>query len=269
MRPMNATEHNRGENSDIPRPEWRIAGVSVAGSSHVRSGVKCQDSHGWFVVGSLTAIAVADGAGSAPLSHVGSAVAVRSALSSLLAQYQAGTNFRDGELAPSLRTSMFMASMALDEAAESFGTKPRELATTLLLVVAGSDFVGAAQIGDGAVVAGDSELNVLALTMPSSGEHLNETTFLTSPDSVETAQITIRQLKLAHLAIFSDGLQMLGLKMPAASPHAPFFIPLFKYLAATPEDKAREEVKRFLKGPRVAERTDDDLTLVLAHLFIA
>jgi hypothetical protein len=38
-----------------------------------------------------------------------------------------------------------------------------------------------------------------------------------------------------HVAVFSDGLPMLALKMPVGSPHAPFFMPLFHFMATMPD----------------------------------
>jgi hypothetical protein len=127
--------------------------------------------------------------------------------------------------------------------------------------------VGAVQVGDGAAVVGDRQGNVIALTAPQSGEYINETAFLNSPDAVEKAQLTVRQAQTAHVAVFSDGLQMLALKMPEGTPHAPFFAPLFRFVEGImDETQAQAELVAFLRSPRVTSRTDDDLTLLLATL---
>src|SRR5262249_36846696 len=64
---------------------WRIAGFSAPGTRHVRCGHPCEDSHGWFHTSSgLMVAAASDGAGSAPLARLGSAVAVRAALTNIL-----------------------------------------------------------------------------------------------------------------------------------------------------------------------------------------
>jgi hypothetical protein len=152
------------------------------------------------------------------------------------------------------------------EEAAALGTNPGNLATTLIVVVAGPGFVAAAQIGDGAVVVGGRDSNLLALTSPSTGEFLNETVFLTSPSALQRTQLNIRRMEPADLAIFSDGLQMLALKMPSAEPHPQFFTPLFDYVSTTAEEQVGHGIEEFLKSGRVAGRTDDDLTLVLAHL---
>jgi hypothetical protein len=49
--------------------------------------------------------------------------------------------------------------------------------------------------------------------------------------------------------------------------HAPFFAPLFKFIAEAKDlDVANQELTGFLRSPRVCDRTDDDLTLLLAAL---
>ena len=55
--------------------------------------------------------------------------------------------------------------------------------------------------------------------------------------------------------------------MPEATPHAPFFNPLLRFVsAATDAEAAGEELRSFLRSPRVTSQTTDDLTLVLFSL---
>ena len=47
----------------------------------------------------------------------------------------------------------------------------------------------------------------------------------------------------------------------------PVFAPLFKLIAEAKDlDVAHQELTGFLRSPRVCDRTDDDLTLLLAAL---
>jgi hypothetical protein len=95
---------------------------------------------------------------------------------------------------------------------------------------------------------------------------------LTSPHGLETAQIKLWREEIVNVAVLTDGLQMLALNMivgdggsVTAIPHKPFFLPLFEFVANA-EDKilAKEQLHRFLSSERITQRTDDDLTLVLA-----
>jgi hypothetical protein len=165
-----------------------------------------------------------------------------------------------------LLTEVLEAAQAAVEAeAQARAVPTRELATTLILVVATPALVAAAQVGDGAAVVGDGDSNLIALTTPQSGEYLNETTFLTSPDALDTAQINVWHGVPEYIAAFSDGLQMLALQMPEGMPHAPFFTPLFQLVARmTDAAAAQEQLTAFLHSPRLRARVDDDVTLLVA-----
>ena len=244
--------------------QWRVVSVSVAGRSHEKRGQLCQDAHHWQVLpdGILVA-AVADGAGSSNLGDVGAKIAVGVAVEAisqqnLLLADNVGWQFL---LVDALRAAK-NAVLAESRVRE---VEARELATTLILVVATPGFAIAAQVGDGAAVVGDEEENVFSVTAPQTGEHINETIFLISEQGVENAQVSIWRGKLVHLAIFSDGLQMLALKMPMGLPHSPFFAPLFKFMmVVTDEEEATKQLEEFLRSPKVTGKTDDDLTLLLA-----
>jgi hypothetical protein len=141
----------------------------------------------------------------------------------------------------------------------------RDLATTLIVIIATPELVAAAQVGDGATVVGDREGNLATLTAPPNSEYVNETIFLTSAEALASAQTAVWRSAVVNLALFSDGLQRLALKMPEGTPHPPFFSPLFRFLTnVTDESAAHEQLAAFLHSPRITARTDDDLTLVLA-----
>jgi hypothetical protein len=88
----------------------------------------------------------------------------------------------------------------------------------------------------------------IALTSHPIEEFLDLATFLTSPNNgIDSAQICLWKGKPAQLAMFSDGLQMLALQMPQGVAHAPFFAPLFKFIAdANNLDVANQELTGFL-----------------------
>ena len=214
--------------------------------------------------------AVADGAGSAALSEVGSALAVDSARVVIAAS---GTSklpdATDTEgWREKLASAFSIARAHLEEEAEKRKVDLNALATTLLLAVATPEATVVMQVGDGAIVMGDADGGARALTFPLHGEYANTTVFLTSPDALETAQFGLYPAA-THLALFSDGLQRIALDMATGTPFAPFFAPLFRFVANEPEAAAaQEQLTSFLSSPRVQERSDDDITLVLAARLI-
>lgn len=250
------------------RCTWRVVAAAVKGKGHEKTGQPCQDAVHWQPGGDgLLFAALADGAGSAKLGEVGSDVAARAALRAVVESLKTPAALRDDTGAKAaLKAALEAALKALTEEAKTKQTKPGDLATTLLICVAGPDRLAAAQVGDGAVVYADGGGTLRALTKPAAGEYLNETVFLTSEGALDRAQIETWSGRAGQVALFSDGLQMLALKMPEAAPHTPFFKPLFGWLERVSDlPAARADLERLLRSPRIAERTDDDLTLLLAR----
>ena len=247
---------------------WRIVGASAQGASHQKTDTPCQDAHGFFAGNDgLLFAAVSDGAGSALYAEE----AARLAATAVLALYQGYLPENSDEALHFLMLSMILEATRdqLLRHAEARRVKVREFSCTLLLVLAHPEWIAAAQVGDGAVVVEDESGNIFALTKPQTGEHANETVFLVSPDALNQAEFVYWQGAIKNIALFTDGLQRLALKMPEGSAHAPFFAPLFRFVAKTEnEAEAKSQLETFLRSPRIAERADDDLTLLLAHRIV-
>ena len=249
--------------------EWRVVAASVAGTRHEKSGQPCQDAHQWRrLPNGLFVAALADGAGSAALAEFGSAAAVVAVVewvSRRVADSPPPTE-NDDEWKSLLTDALRAALAAIEKEAATRQTLPRDLATTLILVIAARSMVAAAQIGDGAALVRSDTGDLFALTRPDSGEYINETTFLVSPNAVESAQINVWRGHASGIAAFSDGLQMLALNMADKTPHSAFFLPLFNFVANATDVECESQLRTFLRSSRIAQRTDDDLTLLLASL---
>jgi serine/threonine protein phosphatase PrpC len=246
---------------------WRVAGASVAGSSHEKLGAVCQDSHAWKALpNGILVLAAADGAGSASAAEIGSSIAARESVKVAVDVLGgAGDSPSDELLKDALDRCFDAALQTVNAEAGKRGIPSRELATTLIVAAVGRTFAAAAQIGDGAMVAADREQNIFSITTPQCGEYINEVTFLTSPKAAESRQFGVRRTAIAHAAVLTDGVQMLALRMPEGQAHAPFFAPLFRFNAAEEDVSASEEkLRSFLRSDRVRMRADDDLTILLA-----
>lgn len=248
---------------------WRVIAASVRGKSHEKVGQLCQDAHHWEKLpdGTLVA-AVADGAGSATLGKVGAIVAAQTAVETIRSKNPTLESPEDEQGWQLLLTNALIAARAAVEAeAVACNKTARDLATTLIIVLATPKLIAAAQIGDGVAVVDDGKGNIIALTAPQRGEYINETTFLVSPNALDTAQIILWRGTATNIAMLSDGLQLLALEINEGTPHIPFFSPLFNFMAAVKnEAEAKEQLVAFLRSPRITDRTDDDLTLLLATL---
>jgi len=244
---------------------WRVVGASMAGASHRNYGQPCQDAAGWALgPDRCLIVAVADGAGSAKLGGEGAQLAVSTAVNHLAGRRSLGSgdSSRNDQIA-----ALELARSALVSKAEDRGMDVRELATTLILLQATPYSVTALQVGDGSAVIEDHQNGVTSLTKPQVGEYINETTFITAEDAMDQVQTVTHQVGPSGGAVFSDGLQLLALKMPGGTPHTPFFDPLLRFVSsATDASAADEELRSFLSSPRVTSQTTDDLTLVLFAL---
>jgi hypothetical protein len=250
-------------------PHWRVVAASVCGTSHIKNKQLCQDAHHWQVLpDNILVAAAADGAGSASMGKVGAMIAVETAIENMsIKEISRRTLVDDEAVRQLLMEATIAAKKAVEEEAVACQKQPSDLASTLIIAIATPEVVAVAQIGDGAAVARDVQGNLIALTTPDSGEYINETVFLTSPTALDAAQLRIWRQAIVNIGLLTDGLQMLAINMTVGAPHKPFFFPLFDF-AANADDKtvAKEQLVRFLRSDRITQRTDDDLTLIIAAL---
>jgi hypothetical protein len=239
----------------------------MIGTSHIRSGLPCQDSCLADVAptedGTVAILVCADGAGSAAYSNIGAQIACEAVAKSVrsdLCEGQTVTGIeRDSVLFWVERTREF-----LHDEANRRKVSPRELACTLVLAVVGEAGAAFAQIGDGAIVLWD-EQSYQPVFWPQPGEYANTTDFLTDSDYSRRLSFERRPGRFDELALLTDGLQRLALDYEAKSGHRPFFHPLFRSLRnAKVVDALAEQLREFLDSPRINQRSDDDKTLILA-----
>lgn len=253
---------------------WQVLGAAVRGVSHERLDMPCQDALAFQVLpGEVLTVALSDGAGSAPFSDSGAQAAVAAALDAMPDAFQRGLPEDADGWQPVMREVSAKARQAVLDLAESSDEPVRSYACTLTCVVAvpgsPSDRLVVAQIGDGAVVAMDADEQLYTVTRLQRGEYANETHFLVQEDALDQLVIDVVDRSVQALAVMSDGLIRLALKMPSQEPHTPFFTPLFRFAASVEEDDAKrdaagEQLAAFLSSERVNARTDDDKSLVLA-----
>ena len=253
---------------------WKVSRASVTGTSHLKAGLPCQDSSQHFVAGRTLIAAVADGAGSAAMSDVGSSLAaetsVRTAVRLLQENHDHSPHpFHETCLKRVVVGAVEDARRELHEEAQRLDVDVGQLATTLLLAVHTRSHLAAAQIGDGAVIVSDGPDAYATFITPQRGEYANQTHFLTSSDAMSRLDVRSERAPgdTHRLAMFTDGLQNLVLKSADDSPHAPFFNPVFAWLRSQSDSEDTvSKLAAFLESPSVTSRADDDLTLLLAAL---
>jgi serine/threonine protein phosphatase PrpC len=243
---------------------WKVVPVSVIGTSHEKADIPCQDCCDFLRIssgeGAILLVALADGAGSAALSHVGSFEAVHHLLS--LASH---SNLAPSEISKEkVREWMGKVLEHFSTVAEREKTTVSQLACTLLLGIIGESDAIFCQIGDGAWVA-EKEGELIPVTWPQNGDFANITTFITSEGALETMQYERLTGSVAAIAGFTDGLQALALTFSTRTAHAPFFRPMFASVQSCEDETSLiAPLQAFLTSEDINNRTDDDKTVVLA-----
>jgi len=243
---------------------WKIIGESVAGTSHLRAGLECQDFCHYTpkVVQADSSqaafyIAIADGAGSALRARRGAEASV----DHIVASVDRLPHEVERDYALSLVRS---TRDHLQHVAEAESITLDALACTILFCGLGAESSFFMQVGDGCWVA-EKDGKLLAVTWPYFGEYVNETTFLTARNAEEAMQFCRVDEPLAAVAGFTDGVQALALNYAKRKVHNDFFLPMFHELRHC-EDATMllAPLRGFLNSKPVNDRTSDDKTLVLA-----
>jgi hypothetical protein len=256
--------------ASAPDHGWRVVGAAVRGISHERTGLPCQDAQRYRVLADGTLlVAVADGAGSARYSDQGARKAVTRMLRFLDKALSAAVPASVEDWQRLMRRAFHSARKAVFRVAEATSEagpdSARDYACTLTCAVSSGDWLVVGQVGDGAVVAALPDGGLFTVTRLQRGEYANETHFLIQADALDQLVIDVYDTRVSALAVMSDGLIRLALRMPSQDPHVPFFKPLLNFVESTTDAAgAARQLSAFLASERVNARTDDDKSLVLA-----
>lgn len=254
---------------DIPKnmvdSPWNVVGVSVQGSGHIKSGLPCQDAHGYKIVeDKAVVVAVADGLGSAAQSHQGSKIAVDTAIEVIQRLLFHTIPSDKDSWEKIMREGFEKARLTLESSAKTANCAIREYGTTLIVVVITEEWIATGHIGDGAAVGLFDNDKMAVVCMPQNTEYANQTFPLTGSNALEIAYFQAAQKKIKAMSLFSDGLQHLSINNKSQKPYEPFFIPFFEPLATMLDARGgAEKLAEFLASKRVCDKTDDDKTLLL------
>jgi serine/threonine protein phosphatase PrpC len=246
---------------------WRHIAESARGDSHLADDTPCQDSSRVVVLGgdeNETLVAcIADGAGSARYSAIGSATAADSIVHSATAHFEQQGTFA-GLVSDDVVLWCEAARARLADDAASRRVELRDLATTLCAAIVSPTCSYFFQIGDGAIILMKNDVSGVVF-WPQSGEYVNTTNFLTSNEYRDHLQFSSTSNGFSDVALLTDGMERLALRFDSRTPHRPFFEPLFQALR-TDENTGdlAQSLRRFLQSDSVRSRSDDDKTLILA-----
>ena len=187
-----AVAHTAQQNLSAP-DGWQVCAASVRGKLHAHRALWREDSFALGTVetagGAWSICIVSDGAGSAPLSRVGSQVACQTAMGDLAGALGAIETLSDDINAdlPRIKAALVGAAnaalTALREQAQTRNQPLAAFAATLLILVRrahqNSQLCAALQVGDGAIALSCAS-GLKMLGAADHGQHSSETRFLTT-----------------------------------------------------------------------------------------
>ncbi len=235
---------------------WKAVGNSVPGNSHVAAGLGCDDAYGWRIGADATCFIVADGAGSAENSAVGSHAAIAAALDWLHRSI-----VTDDGVVPSLADCFRVVRKELEALAARDGVSLQSLSTTLGVFWQIGDEVQICQIGDTIVVVRSVDGEYTTINPPEKFEYVNEAVFLTSDSAFDHFRShTMAAHEVTAVALSTDGLRFKILAdLATFEPFPPFFDDIFAFAAKPKASNA--SISKFLNS--IEDQSGDDKTLVI------
>lgn len=250
--------------------QWTWASARATGTSHIKAGKGCDDFGACLETrGRIDTVLVAvasDGAGSASHSSIGSWITTSAFMHSAIEYVKSGHDVADLSL-DAVRDWLDHIRDRIGVAAERIQVSRRDFAATLVGCLIGGESSAFIHVGDGASVyraRNEPEWNVP--TWPAQGEYA-ATTFFVTDDPEPIFQFVHVAKPIDEIAVFSDGFERLALQFSTKTAYSPLFEKLFVPLNGSGSGRNRDlsrSLRRFLDGPAVCEKTDDDKTLILA-----
>lgn len=251
--------------------------VTQRGLSHESSGQPNQDYYSVCVVPAnrkspeTVIIAVADGAGSARFSHLGSEKVATVAADALRKRLDSNPKItidkstaRNGLLTAADSAIQALRARAIDKSADL-----DDLATTMQLVIANDSLVAVLHVGDGRTVVMEDD-KFRNLSSPFNGEYANETTFVTTGDGNLTDNPGLDRREVSGeaingIAVSTDGLDPLAVTLATDEPFDGFYKPVFQMpWQIDGIDNDNIPLGEILEKTETRQKSPDDITVVIA-----
>lgn len=182
---------------------WNLLDSTRQGRSHVKQGTPCQDKTYCQSYDDAYVITLADGAGSARLSHYGAECVTKCIADELGLHFESYWDETEARIA---KERLFLEiSESLQQIVEQHDCQLKDLASTLLAVAVKDERYIILHLGDG--VVGYSKEGVLKVaSAPNNGEFANTTVFTTSSNACSQMKVFRGQLNgITGFLLMSDG----------------------------------------------------------------
>ena len=240
---------------------WKKVHCAVQGRGHRKNQVPCQDKTFCYQENGVLVAALADGAGSAKLSHYGAACITEYIAKDLAKYFDLYYNCDDGRAIKKQLISKIIHK--LDDLCSDLQCERRDCASTLLVVAVTDDRFILMHIGDGVIgYIKQSKLKVASL--PENGEFSNVTVFTTSLEALSTMKLLKGNLgEIDSFVMMSDGTQA-GLYSKREKRLSSALLKVADYVRYFPEVTVQDMLKQSLENVVKQVTTDDCSIVVLA-----
>ncbi|MDE6834390.1 MAG: protein phosphatase 2C domain-containing protein [Ruminococcus sp.] len=238
---------------------WKAIQCAVQGRSHIKNFVPCQDKTFYSTGNNTTVTALADGAGSAKLSHFGAEHITKFICDEFVENFDLYFSDNDGVAVKKELDSKIKNQISA--LAEELNCDIHDLSSTLLMVAVNNNRYIILHIGDG--IIGYSKNNELKVaTLPENGEFANTTVFTTSGEALHTMKLLKGNLgDIDGFVLMSDGTQA-SLYNKRQKKLADVLSRIMKFLSFIPAEIVEEQLTYSFYS-LIREATTDDCSIVI------
>lgn len=182
---------------------WKVVNYEVCGRGHQKMAMPCQDRTLYKEVNGVSIIGLADGAGSAKLSHFGAETVLQTASAYIGSNFDVLINNPDGKQVKASILNNLLES--LKQLSEDLECTMKDLASTFLMVAIKGETFLICHIGDG-VIGYLKEAELKIASKPQNGEFANVTTFVNSKEALLMMKLFKGSTKdMSGFVLMSDG----------------------------------------------------------------
>ncbi len=256
--------------------KWKNAKIRVQGIDHKENQKPCQDAVYTLKDNGVTAIALADGAGSRKNAEIGAQIATKKVCELLTQNFQHYLQISEQQSDPSLKKAYPSLRETLhdelyraiaDFAHNNTEIKVYDMASTLMFFAFRNGRYIMGHIGDGVIVGLQSGLRqdyLDVLSHPDNGDQPNVTFFLTEPDGKDHLRLSIGKVgSLKGILLMSDGPEEVFYDKHKGMHHNT--LKVFQNFQNVIEEEYETVLKNLLDN-NVAKYSFDDLSLNLLFL---
>lgn len=238
---------------------WKMVNYEACGRSHYASNTPCQDKTMTKESNGTYCIALADGAGSAKLSHYGAEIVVDSTVKYLTENFDTLIENTNGVMVKQEIITHIIKNLKVN--AQEHQCELKDLASTLLFVAIKDNRFIIGHIGDG-IIGYLKNDNILVASKPNNGEFINSTFFVTSSKAIENMKLLKGDIKdITGFVLMSDG-SADSFYIKREGQLADTTKKIIKWTSAIEEEKIHELIKYSFDN-LVIKNTMDDCSIAI------